>query len=357
MEVGRLPLLPYDCMCETTGFIEKQEDFMALMEVCHEIRNVLESKDHISWVAYNVKFRGYAARFKRVVEYVCKYEILGIDFGLLVKFPHLRCIKSKQLTMNLAEFDILCTRVKEVILHRQKGPHIEKLLSAKLDVLKLKSCKISPYLLEIKVSSFRKLDLTANWLSEPVIDLSNTYSLCLHFNNIGETWTETFAKQLIGSPLKKLDISLNPIGEKGICNIMDALPSSCITTLDLSHIRVSLDCAKSFAALEKCKLQRLSMTGNELSSNFINAIKNYLAASKLSFLDLSFNKIDNNGCYSLFDVLPKMRFIQEIRLDANEIDVLLVNDTRCLPKGFNRESVWMSFKHFSYRLRRGHGAR
>ena len=126
---------------------------------------------------------------------------------------------------------------------------------------------------------------------------SNIRRLELEDNDIGEKGAEYIANALKKSKITWLSLLGNDIGDKGAEYIANALPNSKIQILNLSGCNIGDKGAEALAKIlpKSILLIEILLNSNRIGDKGAIAIANALPNSKIRFLNLDDNNIDDGG--------------------------------------------------------------
>ena len=179
---------------------------------------------------------------------------------------------------------------------------------------------------ELYLSENRLGDEGTEILSDGLIHNCSVRKLDLRSNGI-----ETDGCRALSSVVKEcnmltsLCLAMNEIGDIGVSKLAEGLKDkNCqLEDLDLSDNRISEDGAVALSdmLLENSRLQSLNLSFNSIGGNGASSIANVLDRNiTLRRLCLRRNNIDNIGASAFATMLPTMRGLKELSMTHNPID-------------------------------------
>lgn len=156
-------------------------------------------------------------------------------------------------------------------------------------------------------------------IADAILNSSVTHLRCRLYRN-HSSHNRDFACFLKNKSLTTFEPVFLAVNLIEIINIMEAIPSSSITTLDFSHSRLSLEHIEAIIMrVSKGSLLRtLNLSNNKIGDGCVKIIASGIAQTSLTELILSWNKLKINDCKEIGQML-KCSPLTSINLSNNDM--------------------------------------
>lgn len=231
-------------------------------------------------------------------------------------------LRENHVLKKLVIADVPFTEVGIAIIAEHKNDHSKNFI----EHLTIKNANLSDRLVEqlLATNYFQGLDLSGNGLgfrSAMAIakEQHQLDSLIIANNEFGPDSAKEIFQSKGLQLLKKLDLSGNKIGTKGIKEFIDgALPS--LTELNVSDNQIDTLGAQYLGArLIKSEIWSLNLSHNNIGSFGAQGIASVCAIAKLQKINLAYNGIGNKGARTFSKIRKWPGKIIDIDFTGNEI--------------------------------------
>ncbi|XP_075235009.1 uncharacterized protein LOC142332450 [Lycorma delicatula] len=152
-------------------------------------------------------------------------------------------------------------------------------------------------------------------------NIEDTTHIELCDKDITGEYVKILAQQLKGRKITTLNVSFNPIGDKGARYLAEIVKDTQITSLNLSENEIHDEGAKSIAQhLKDSRVTNVNLSRNNIGYNGVKYLAEILKDTQITSLNLSGNNIGNEGAKYLAEILKDTR-ITSIDLTNNNIGI------------------------------------